>query len=120
MNRSHTAILATILLGYILFINVFSLVDLSSINPMNNGSSQYNRIGFQDTISIKVERWDWYGKTVEYPLAENKKVSTLYLLGLLRMPLRNAHINFIYPHIAMLLFLTFLTVRFIKSEREVD
>ncbi len=119
MNRSHTAILATILLGYILFINVFSLVDLSTINPLNNKSNQQNRIGFQDTVSIKVERWDWYGRTVEYPLAGDKKISTLYILGLLRMPMRNAQINFIYPHIAVMGLVAIFIVMFIKSEMEV-
>lgn len=107
-------------IAYIFIINIISGIDFNTFSSENqsqipegctminnsyyscpSGESGFTqKIGFGDQISVQIERHRWYGI-----IYDNSKDKTLYLFGLVKVPLKSFGTDYIIIHIFFLIIL---------------
>ena len=126
--KKHFIIAGILLIIYIIIINAFNALASYSFFPKEQiienqiiKDSGIENAHVSDSLTISVSRKRWYGKIYEAINAEGK-VSNLYILGFIRLPLTNININYAVFHI--LFFVTLLiyistvaTIRLIKYKK---
>ena len=126
--KKHFIIAGILLIIYIIIINAFNALASYSFFPQEQiienqiiTDSGIKNAHVSDSLTISVSRKRWYGKIYEVINAEGK-VSNLYILGFIRLPLTNININYAVFHI--LFFVTLLiyistvaTIRLIKYKK---
>ena len=121
-KKISSVIMVCAMIGvYIIFFNLLpsmsGYIDDSGISSslVSSGGTD-EKIGVSDSVSITVKAKRFYGTV--YSTGTFERVSVLYILGFIPLPLKVANINFGYLHaiffISMALLLIFLLL---KSER---
>ncbi len=108
MNKKWVipAVIVGLIVAYFILINIISSVLSISINSIGQPSTEqvegYDvRIGVSDSVGVTVKRSRWYGTIVEQ--SESGGMSrTLYLFGLVGLPLETKGASLVLWHIILL------------------
>ena len=126
--KKHFIVAGILLFLYIIIVNVFNTFASYSI-PLQNQiiknqvaidpAVEIAHIGNSLTISVLKKRW--YGKIYE-AINDDGKISNLYFLRFIKLPLTNININYVAFHIlffaALLIYIsTAATIRLIKYKK---
>ena len=111
--KKHIIIAAILIFFYIIIMNSFNFLASYSFPAQNQiiqgqigGSSAMEIAQVSTSLSLSVSRKRWYGEIYEI-IDGQGKISNLYLLGFIKLPLRNIDINYALYHI--LFFISILT-----------
>ena len=114
---------------YIIIINVFNVLASYSLFSQNQIIQKQIVIGsttevahVSDSLAVSVSKKRWYGKIHEAISGEGK-ISNLYFLGFIKLPLVNLNISYVAFHIffffALVIYIcTIATVRLIKYKKQ--
>ena len=127
--KKHFIIMGISLFIYIIIINVFNVLASYSLFSQNQIIQKQIVIGsttevahVSDSLTVSVSKKRWYGKIHEAISGEGK-ISNLYFLGFIKLPLTNLDISYVVFHIlffaALLIYLsTMATIRLIKYKKQ--
>ena len=117
----HSIILTVIIAGYIVLINLAAFITqlggftyIESIEQSDSG--QGVKVGVAESVSVTVQRNRWYGKIIENA-GDDSKISYVYLLNFLRLPLIINKFNFVYVHIIMLILIVPVSIFFWRRKK---
>ncbi|MBI2449256.1 hypothetical protein HYV49_03080 [Candidatus Pacearchaeota archaeon] len=101
----HSLILIGMMAGYVILINLVAFISQLGGFSYEDGIEQGDsggdvKVGVGESVSVTVQRNRWYGKIIEN-VGDDSKISYVYLLGFLRLPLIINKFNFVYVHILM-------------------
>ena len=123
--KKHFIIAGILLFLYVIIINVFNVLASYSISFQNQVNQEQIIIDptietahVGDSLTVSVSRKRWYGKIYE-AINNNGKISNLYFLGFIKLPLVNLGISYLAFHIlffiALLIYISLAaTIRLIK------
>ena len=126
--KPHLAITIILIFIYIIVINslnFFSSFSLFSqeyiIRKQIVTGSTVENTNLGDSLSLSVSRRRWYGRIYER-INNNGKISNLYLLGFIKLPLTNKNMSYAIYHIlffiVMLIYIsTITTVKLINYRK---
>ncbi len=126
--KKHFIVAGMLLFIYIIIINVFNVLASYSFSSQNQIIQKQIVIGsttevahVSDSLTISVSKKRWYGKIHEAINGEGK-ISNLYFLGFIKLPLVNININYALFHILFFIGLlvyisTIATIRLIKYKK---
>ena len=107
--RKHIIIAVILIFFYVIIMNSFNFLASYSFPVQNQiiqgqigGSSTTETAQVSTSLSLSVLRKRWYGKI--YETVDNQgKISNLYLLGFIKLPLVNLDISYIIYHVLFLI-----------------
>ena len=126
--KKHFIVAVMLLFIYIIIINVFNVLASYSFSSQNQIIQKQIVIGsttevahVSDSLTVSVSKKRWYGKIHE-AISGKGKISNLYFLGFIKLPLVNINISYIAFHIlffiGLLVYLsTIATIRLIKYKK---
>lgn len=107
--KKHLIIAIILLSIYIIIINTFNILASYSWQGQNGIIQKQIIIGataeeakLSDSLSLSVLRKRWYGRIYE-TIESQGKLSNLYLLGFIKLPLTNYDISYVAFHIIFLI-----------------
>ena len=107
-------LIISLIIGYILIINVIAELSISlpiQENNINNNEDGNTKISISDSVSVSVYRERIYGN-----IYENNGNSKLYLLWFVPLPLKSRGIGYVKFHILFLILLTLLLYKVYKKK----
>lgn len=125
--KKNLIIIALLFFLYIILINTFNYFS-SYYQPIQNQiiQKQITGVGIEvahvsTSLAVSVQRKRWYGKIYEI-IDGQGKISNLYLLGFIKLPLVNAGINYITFHILFFILILIyisiiITIKLIKYKK---
>ena len=126
--KPHLAIVIILIFIYVIIINVFNFFSSFSLFTQNyiiqkqlTTSSAIENTNLGDSLSLSILRKRWYGRIYE-TINNDGKISNLYFLGFVKLPLANKNTNYAIYHIlffiALLIYIsTTATIRLIKYKK---
>lgn len=105
-----------------IYVGLINLVAYAFENPimiktnMANETIQSEAVAMGNSAKVIVERNRFYGKIVE-KLSEDSKISKLYFLGLIPLPLFVGSTNFKYVHVLFGILIFVLLIALISKRR---
>ena len=110
-------------LVYLFFINAiaYSLYASSNNEELNTNSENNGdiKLGVSDSVDVSVTRPRFYGTIIENS-SKNTKISLLYLLNIIKIPLNSGGISFLFIHILFLIVLIFFIYLSLKKIRKFE